>query len=155
MSSLLPLNHTSGSHRGAADEGSQYSSLFHFNNGPSVTAELDSLQSESCIGPACHQVHYYSPAIIKLSLLLCYSSVSVCLIHHLRIKLPSSPVHIILITWKPLPEKPPWVLDYLYQSSFVSAKYKSSPPRPRGLLQIPVIQQKSLSSKGLNFPPRR
>lgn len=42
-----PTRHTSRSHRELTDEGSQYCSLFHFNNGSSVTAELDSLQSES------------------------------------------------------------------------------------------------------------
>lgn len=60
MSSILPLNHTSRSHREQADEWSQCSSLFPSNNGSSVTAELDSLQSDSYIGLDGHHIHCFS-----------------------------------------------------------------------------------------------
>lgn len=50
-----PLNHWVPQRTGR--RGLQYSSLFHCNNGSSVTAELDSLQSESYIGLRCYYVH--------------------------------------------------------------------------------------------------
>lgn len=84
---------------GGAAETSKCASLFHFNNGSPVTADPDSPQPDSYTGPHCHHIHNSLPVILKLSLLLCCSTVRVCLIHYLRVRLPSSlfpqiPYHI-------------------------------------------------------------
>lgn len=92
---------------GGAAETSKCTSLFHFNNGSPVTADPDSPQPDSCIGPHCHHIHNSFPVTLKLSLLLCCSTVRVCLIHYLRVRLPSSlfpqiPDHIKTSARKPL-----------------------------------------------------